>query len=398
MKEKWVSALDKIIEYCVYGIVCSIPVSIAGIEIFASIGILAFILKKSISRDFMFFKGLSDIFLLLFIVFCALSLINSGIYIKKSLITLSLKWLEYIFIYLLVKNTFKDEMRIRNICIILLIVSGIVGIDGLSQKLFGFEFIRHRALVYTDNALGAITGPFRHFNDFGVYLLVILSLNIGILLSNKLKNIYKFLLCALMGLLIICLLLTYSRGSWLGFIIVIFFMIVLFRKARFLFFLLIIFIFLLLFLPGVKDRSIFSFVPPNSIIWNDADRFQMWQTAFRMIKENPFLGKGVGTFMEYFAKYKPNLYVQYAHNCFLQIWAETGIFSLISFLLFVGWAFYHGIKKFIKNHDFILLGLISAMLGFLVHGFFDTDLYSLQISVLFWVFMGLISIRIRREE
>lgn len=397
MREKWVSVLDKIIEYCVYGIACSLPVSIAGIEILASIGILAFILKKSISFDFMFFKGLSDVFLLLFIVFCALSLINSGIYIKKSLIALSLKWLEYIFIYLLVKNTFKDGTRMRNIGIILLVVSGIVGIDGLSQKLFGYEFLRHRVLGCTDNGMLAITGPFRHFNDFGVYLLVILSLNIGILLSNKLKNVYKFLLYGLMGLLVICLLLTYSRGSWLGFIIVISFMIALFRKARFLFFLLIIFILLLFFLPGVKDRTIFTFVPPNSIIWNDADRFKMWQTAFRMIKENPFLGKGVGTFMEYFAKYKPNLYVQYAHNCFLQIWAETGIFSLISFLLFLGLAFYRGIRKFTKKNDFILLGLISGMLGFLVHSFFDTDIYSVQPSVLFWVCMGLISAKIDIE-
>ena len=110
-----------------------------------------------------------------------------------------------------------------------------------------------------------------------------------------------------------------------------------------------------------------------------------------MIKENPFLGKGIGTFMDYFPKYTQNLGAQYAHNCFLQIWAETGIFSLLSFLLFAGSILLRGIRYLwtvpVRGFPF-LIGLISSFFAFLVGSFFETHLYSLQLSVLFWFIGG----------
>ena len=114
-----------------------------------------------------------------------------------------------------------------------------------------------------------------------------------------------------------------------------------------------------------------------------------------MIKENPFLGKGLGTFMDYYKKHKipGDETIYYAHNCYLQIWAETGIFGLLSFLLFVGSVLCRRIKAIKVNslpwQSSVLLGLISAVFGFLVHSFFDTNLYSLQLAVLFWFMLGL---------
>jgi O-antigen ligase len=92
--------------------------------------------------------------------------------------------------------------------------------------------------------------------------------------------------------------------------------------------------------------------------------------------------------MSYFAKYIPNLGVMYAHNCYLQIWAEAGIFTLLSFLAFLVILLIKGIRAFRKNKSFILLGLICGILGFAVHSFFDTHLYSLQLSALFWLMSG----------
>jgi O-antigen ligase len=116
-----------------------------------------------------------------------------------------------------------------------------------------------------------------------------------------------------------------------------------------------------------------------------------------MIRENPFLGKGIGTFMDHFARYT-NIYPAYAHNCYLQIWAESGIFSLLSFIIFIGAVLYSGIKKFLATKDFLLLGFISGLMGFLAHTLFDVDLYSLRLAMLFWVWVGLISARIVQKE
>jgi putative inorganic carbon (HCO3(-)) transporter len=296
------------------------------------------------------------------------------------------KWLEYITIFILFQDTLSHRTRLRNVILIILIAAGIVGIDGLIQKISGIEFLRQRPIGWARNQTYAITGPFNHYNDLGAYLVIILSLAVALLVSGQIKKIYKWVLTTLGILLWLCLLLTFSRGAWLGLISSLFLMLVLSPKNKKWILLCITFITVIIFLiPAARERYLFTFG-----LGGDADRFAVWQIAFRMIKENPFLGKGIGTFMDYFSIHARGLVVQYAHNCFLQIWAETGIFSLLSFILFIGLILYKGIKAFKERTDFLLFGLICGIFGFLVHSFFDTQFYSLQLATLFWSMLGLL--------
>ncbi|MCX5713487.1 MAG: O-antigen ligase family protein, partial [Candidatus Omnitrophica bacterium] len=153
-----------------------------------------------------------------------------------------------------------------------------------------------------------------------------------------------------------------------------------------LFFLIVIILFLC---PAIRDRVFYTFH-----IGGDSKRFEKWLIAGKMIAAHPFLGTGVGTFMANFSKYLPKEAPAYAHNCYLQIWAETGIFSLLSFIAFTASLLYLGVRKFIVSADFLLLGLLGGTAGFLAHSFFDTNLYSLRLAVLFWAWLGLIAARI----
>jgi O-antigen ligase len=117
-----------------------------------------------------------------------------------------------------------------------------------------------------------------------------------------------------------------------------------------------------------------------------------------MIKENPLLGKGIGTFMSHFRSYSDLEIISYAHNCFLQIWAETGIFSVLSFLGFLITLIYKGIDVFKKYNDFIILGLTCAIFGFVIHSLFDPHFYSLQLAVLFWSLSGLLAAAINQSH
>jgi O-antigen ligase len=98
--------------------------------------------------------------------------------------------------------------------------------------------------------------------------------------------------------------------------------------------------------------------------------------------------------MANFSKYLPGMNISYAHNCFLQIWVETGIFSLISFMIFVISLVYRGVKKFLVSKDLVFLGLLSGVVGFLAHSFFDNNLYSLRLAIVFWAWVGLIIAKI----
>jgi len=276
-----------------------------------------------------------------------------------------------------------DYGKIKWAIKVFLLVALLVGVDGVWQRFMGVDFIRQRNLIDITNGLVGITASFQHYNDFGSYLVFLLSF-ISALLLTKMK--YKKILYFLLILLGACLLLTFSRGSWLGLAASLLMMSSLSVKRRKFYHLALIFVILVFLTPGIKQRFLFSFGPAG-----DAGRLEVWKGTWQMITENPFLGKGIGTYMIYFPNYiSERIIIQYAHNCYLQIWAETGLFSLLSFLLFMGVVIYRGIMVFKKSSDSIVLGLICGIFGFLVHSFFDTQLYSLQLATLFWLSTGLL--------
>jgi len=373
--------MDKFVEYCLYVLIFFIPISKAGVEIFASLAISAFIIKKILQPELRFIKNHTHLFLLFFVIFGGLSLLNSGPYLKKSLEALFCKWLEYIFIFLIVEDTLASHKRLRNAMAILLIVGAIVGIDGLFQRFLGWDFLRQRLTIKIREGMFAVTGPFKHYNDFAAYLVCVLSLFVALFLGAGGGQVGLVFAIVLLGM---CLLFTFSRGGWLGFLAGGLLMLFLLRQWKVVLTVITIFALALILVPAIKERTVFTFRPGG-----DAGRFVMWQGTWRIIKENPFLGKGLGTFMEYFPRYIHGLGIQYAHNCYLQMWAEIGIFGLLSFVLFVGSILLRGIRVFRAKRDFFLLGVLCGIFGFLVHSFFDTQLYSLQLSVLFWFMLGL---------
>ncbi len=387
MKDRIFRIFEYVGEYSMYALIFFIPTAKAAIEIFFGFALFSFVIRKIIKPDFNFLKTLPNIFLLAFFVFIGLSLFNSGPFLGKSLIALFFKWLKYIAIYVVVQDTFSKRIHIRNALIVFLFISTVVGIDGLSQKFIGFEFLKHNpAPGKMDVGLFPISGPFNHYNNFGAYLIMALSLALALLFSPKLKRACRIGLFGVVLLLLYCLLLTFSRGAALGFFVALISILFLSRNLKITTSLNIAIILIAIFLLSpLGGRIIRTFEA------GDPARYVIWQAAFTMIHEHPFLGKGLGTFMDYFPQYVSGLGNQYAHNCYLQIWAESGIFALLAFIIFVFLFILKAIKSFIKNNDFVVLGLTAGVIGFLVHSFFDTHLYSLQLAVLFWAMLGMLA-------
>jgi len=378
-REKVRIILDRCIEYLLYVMIFFIPISIAAIEIFFGLTLFCFLIKKILRPDFKFVKNPTHFFLFLFFGFCAFSLFNSGVYFSKSLRVLFSKWLEYILIFIIVGETLNTPKRLRNAIFILLATSGLIAADGIFQQFRGIDFLRQRILVD-----GRMTATFQNQNDFAAYLVPVVLLSISLVFSSQVKKQYRWIPLFLGILLGVCLILTFSRGAWLGFLVGLFLLAFLSKEIKVSIFFICIFL-VFISIPVLRQRVSYTFLPGG-----DAQRISIAWTAWSMIKENPLFGKGLGTFMDYFSQYATIPGVYYAHNCYLQIWAESGIFSLLSFLGFLGILLSKGIKIFKKNQNFILLGLICGISGFLIHSFFDTQLYSLQLAVLFWIIMGLI--------
>ncbi|MDP3789574.1 MAG: O-antigen ligase family protein [Candidatus Omnitrophota bacterium] len=385
-KDKLADFLDRALLYSLYGLVLFIPVSISAIEILFIIALAIFIVKKALKPDFGFLKAPHHIFLLLFFAFTGLSIFNSGLYLQKSLDALLFKWLEWILIFVMAGDALSSPSRVRGSVNILLSVSILIVIDGLAQRFLGVEFLLGREMVWINQGFYGMTASFQHYNSLGTYLSFVLLLVLGALVFGRLKRSYKAGLVFLAALLGACLLLTFSRGSWLGFLAGLSVMLALSPHRRVIFMVAALSVVLLITLPIVKERAFFIFEE-----YGTSERLGLLEICWRMIRENPFLGKGVGTFMDYCSIYTSGEVVKHAHNCYLQIAAETGIFALGSFLVFLGTVLYRSIKSLKKNFDYLLLGLVSAISGFLVQSFLDVQLYSLQLAALFWFFLGVMA-------
>jgi O-antigen ligase len=387
MKTKILKFLDVAVEYSIYGLIFFIPISIAMIGTFAGFVIAFFLLKKILSPDFTSIKAHKALFLflLLFFAFMDLSLLNSGPLVIKSLKVLIIKWGRFPLLLWAILDTFRDTKRIIKAVCVLLFSAALVGLTVFTQKFFGFEFLRGRML---ENSLLSVAGPFKNPNALAAYLTCVIPIALSLSVCKWKKLVVRLCFILIVVMLILSSFWALCRGGWLGVISSFIFIILItnYQRLKKIFWPL----FLSSYIFIVPLIGLFLFFFQNR---RDSYRFTLFHGAWGMIKDHPLLGKGLGTFMDYCALYTNNPGIYYAHNCFLQIWAESGIFSLLCFLLLVGYVFYKSIKVSLKIPQslnlFVLIGLTAGLLGFLVHSFFEVHLYSFQLSFLFWVVLGL---------
>ena len=141
---------------------------------------------------------------------------------------------------------------------------------------------------------------------------------------------------------------------------------------------------LALFIPLVFFMRITSGKDHLSPLFSVLMRINYWQDTVEIIKLHPFLGVGLGNF---------NLvYSRYAHNFFLQFWAETGLLGIASLLWFIYAILASNINK-IKNlaDDKETLVLVSCVAAFVFHNLWDFSFFLPEISLIWWVILGLLS-------
>ncbi|HBY20399.1 MAG TPA: hypothetical protein DEG71_05220 [Clostridiales bacterium] len=239
-------------------------------------------------------------------------------------------------------------------------------------------------------------------NILSQYLLLILPLGIMLMLYKK-KIWHKLILGVFNGIILVCLLLTYSRASLLG-LIVSFLTIGVLNYAQALIILIpLAIISLVLFAPRVLERLLTSFNTKDTSI---SSRVTLWQDVIQMIRNFYLTGIGFGVtaFSGMYLLYRHQyLSALHAHNLYLEILVETGI---IGFLVFIYFAF-SVVVNFIKNYQgagnkfnkYIILGCLSAFLGILVNGFAEYTWSDFRVVSMFWLVVGIgVSLTKKREK
>ncbi len=119
-------------------------------------------------------------------------------------------------------------------------------------------------------------------------------------------------------------------------------------------------------------------------------RLDYWKETLRVISAHPWLGTGFGNFDLQSSRY--------AHNSFLQLWAETGVIGMTVFIwlwtaiLRNGWK---SIPSFYKDQQ--KWALLAGICIFLVHNLMDFTLFLPAVSFIWWVMLGMFAVPVSQE-
>ncbi|MGE5553679.1 MAG: O-antigen ligase family protein [Betaproteobacteria bacterium] len=227
----------------------------------------------------------------------------------------------------------------------------------------------------------------------GLGTLVILCTGVSLGYFADIRGRWRWIVTgAYLLLAIATLLLTFARGAWFGFLVMLtVFALVNRGSRRWALVALLGTAVTLATIPALRTRFLSSFQVAYS-----ADRVNIWLATLKMIKDYPVFGVGAGVFPNVFPHYAlPQAHykqVAFAHNLFLQVMAEFGAVGTAVFIamlvsaLFMSW-------RLARTGGGAYQGVFAALVGVLIHQQVDIPIWGLEIGGAFWLLIGLVIAR-----
>jgi len=355
-----------------------------GIPVGSAIGAIPFLLAgKIIDPSRKIEKNIVVVLAILFVLAFLPSLINA----QNKLIALGSMLGLALLIYTVFLGVdyiiFRGEFF--NLLIRILIISATLSsIYALVIYFRNFDFMnfgaRGRTLFAGENTLGGM-----------MVFSMIWTLAYFVHVSSR-RKLWLGLALLLMSL---ALIFSFSRGAWLGAIGAMISYGFWEKRVRLkVAIVLLIASVLLLSVPSLRSRlsSIVNLFHPLT-----RERIYIWRATWDMIKTHPLFGVGMDNYPFVYEKYMVEgaeiSNPSFAHNIFLQIWAEGGLLALFSFTGIVVITFLKGFRLIRFLSDFrrtVAVASFSALIGILIHNQVDCTLYSMHVGPIFWLLVGLI--------
>ncbi len=311
--------------------------------------------------------------------------------------------------YFLLVNLMRTEKWIKR-CIYAMVGSAaFVSVIGIGEFILGTKSSDSTwldASLFSDIKLRVVS-LFENPNVLSVFLVIIFPLALALRIIST-KNNEKLLSTLICALIILCTVLTWSRGAWLGLLIgaVIFFIMYSKKTIRFFGLLLLLIPFSPMLIPSSVLNRFLSItnLADSSISY----RLYTWKGTISMIGK--YLWGGIGFGNEAFQNVYPHYAyagmetAQHSHSLFLQILAGTGIVGLIVFAIVMLLSF-QKCFEYIKSPEnkqsrVFVSAVISALVSALVMGMFDYIWYNYRVFYIFWVILavGCAFVRVGNSE
>ena len=243
-------------------------------------------------------------------------------------------------------------------------------------------------------AVGLFPDP--HMLSF--YLGLIFPFSLALFLFERRR---RFLWLVVSGLLLIILLLTFSRGGYLGLAAALLVLVALgwprFSQAAKKLLAasgLLAAALLVLFGAPVLGRLTSSFDLAEG---SNLGRLAVWQESWAVIKDSPLVGVGLGNYPATVDFSGPYRSAVTSHNLYLDLWAEIGVLGLAVWFLVIFGAAQCAWRQ-LKKNPAMALGCLGALAYFSVHAFFETPIFNPTVLAFLMVILGLASTKKSKED
>lgn len=390
-----------VMEYPITGVYAAVFVAplipfssmpLAGICIWT---LLAVTVKSLTDKRFRWKKEGVGAALVLFLLVLFISCIFS--FSRISSLTVWMMYFVFISFYFAIINTIKTREQLMGLLRLFVISGALVALYGVMQYIFGWTttnaWIDEEMFEEdTMRVFSTLANP----NVLGEYLLLVLPVSAVFFLKDKAKSLSKWVYLAITGLLFLCLILTQSRGCWLGFMLTIA-VFVTFYEGRWWAFIPL----LLCILPFIIPQTV---VERLSSIGNMDDsstsyRVYIWMGAIGMLRFYLAggIGMGEGAFGEVYPFFSYNAIIApHSHNTFLQLLVEGGIPALAVFIAVIIACFRSAHRTIKAEQDrkapvpAMILALCAGLVGFLFQGMFDYTFYNYRVMAVFFMLIAIV--------
>jgi putative inorganic carbon (hco3(-)) transporter len=288
--------------------------------------------------------------------------------------TFNREFIKAILMFIVIVNVVRTERRLKGMLYLALAVSCLVSINALNDYRSGrFAFEGYRIT-------GSIGGMLGNPNDMALHLVTILPIAVALVLSTRnylTKVLYIF--CAV--LMVVAIVVTYSRGGFIGLVCVAGVLAWKFGRRNRLAVLLLAIVSIGLFIslaPGnyiTRIASIFdSSLDPNG---SSTARGELFKRSVVVALANPLLGIGMGNF------HIVSIREAVTHNAYTQVAAEMGIVASVIYTMFIA-APFKRLSQIIRETSskgrasrfyYLAIGLQVSLIGYLVGSFFASVAY-----------------------
>ncbi len=144
---------------------------------------------------------------------------------------------------------------------------------------------------------------------------------------------------------------------------------------------------IIVIMPNLRYRFITPFYGEKST----SSRLELWRDGLTGVTQSPILGLG----LDGFGKEWPQLNsdpaqnsANFPHNIFLDVWVDTGILGLISFV-YLCWFYLRQGFKHRKSSNIFPIAIALFILALLIQGQFDNPYFRNDLALVFWIILSL---------